>query len=99
MMDLSDGLGIDLPRLAAASGLGFDLILESLPLSKGCSHENALQDGEDYELLFAVPPGAKSRLELEWRKAFPRLPLTAIGRLLDDGRHTLAQKGYDHFAR
>jgi len=99
MMDLSDGLGIDLPRLAAASGVGFDLVLESLPLSKGCSPENALQDGEDYELLFAVPPAAKSRLELEWRKAFPRLPLTAIGRLVDDGRHTFAQKGYDHFVR
>ena len=55
MMDLSDGLASDLPRLAAASGLGFEVNLASLPLHPGSSPENGLRDGEDYELLFAVP--------------------------------------------
>jgi thiamine-monophosphate kinase len=97
MMDLSDGLGSDLPRLAAASGVGFEVALENLPLNKGCVPENALRDGEDYELLFAVPRAVKSRLEFEWKKAFPRLQLTAIGRLVDSGPHELDRKGFDHF--
>jgi thiamine-monophosphate kinase len=97
MMDLSDGLGSDLPRLAAASGVGFEVALENLPLNKGCVPENALRDGEDYELLFAVPRAVKSRLEFEWKKAFPRLQLTPIGRLVDSGRREFEQKGFDHF--
>jgi thiamine-monophosphate kinase len=97
MMDLSDGLGSDLPRLAAASGLGFEVDLEDLPLSKGCSPENALRDGEDYELLFAVSQGVKSRLETAWMKAFPTLQLTAVGRLVDSGHRAFAHKGFDHF--
>src|SRR5690606_13447580 len=55
MMDLSDGLGADLPRLAAASGVGYHLDHEALPLHADCSVENALHDGEDYELLLALP--------------------------------------------
>jgi thiamine-monophosphate kinase len=97
MMDLSDGLGSDLPRLAAASGLGFDLAIENLPLNKGCTAQNALRDGEDYELLFALPQVAKDRLKMEWKKAFPRLQLTPIGRLVERGRNELGEKGYDHF--
>ena len=97
MMDLSDGLGSDLPRLAAASGLGFEVDLGDLPLSKGCSAENALRDGEDYELLFAVPQGIKSRLQTAWTKAFPRLQLTAVGRLVDSGHRVFAHRGFDHF--
>jgi thiamine-monophosphate kinase len=97
MMDLSDGLGSDLPRLAAASSLGFEVNLADLPLSKGCSPENALRDGEDYELLFAVPQGVKSHLEKAWKKAFPRLRLTAVGRLMDLGHREFAHKGFDHF--
>jgi len=97
MMDLSDGLGSDLPRLASASGVGFEVVLENLPLNKGCVPENAVRDGEDYELLFAVPRAVKSRLEFEWKKAFPRLQLTPIGRLVDSGHHEFEQKGFDHF--
>ena len=99
MMDLSDGLASDLPRLARASQLGFEVDLANLPLHRGCSYENGLQDGEDYELLFAVPPAAKPKLEAEWRTAFPKLRLTAIGRLVKNGLRQSIGKGYDHFAR
>ena len=64
MMDLSDGLASDLPRLTRASQVGFEVDLAKLPLNRGCSRENGLQDGEDYELLFAVPPSAKKRLAI-----------------------------------
>jgi thiamine-monophosphate kinase len=98
MMDLSDGLATDLPRLAIASCLGFEVDTEDLPLHRGASPENGLRDGEDYELLFALPSAARKQLETEWRMKFPRLRLTAIGRLVENGRTQFSEKGYDHFA-
>jgi thiamine-monophosphate kinase len=97
MMDLSDGLSSDLPRLAKASHLGFEVDLRALPLHQGASPENGLRDGEDYELLFALPAAAKKRLEKEWRTKFPKLRLTAIGRLIENGETHFVGKGYDHF--
>lgn len=70
MMDLSDGLAADLPRLCAASACGADVAAESVPvhpdardlppppgaggLDAGLAH--ALFDGEDFELLVAHAP-------------------------------------------
>jgi thiamine-monophosphate kinase len=99
MMDLSDGLASDLPRLAAASALGFEVDYSTLPLHHGASVENGLRDGEDYELLFAVSSSVRIRLEAEWRAKFPKLRLTAIGRLVANGRTQFTEKGYDHFGR
>jgi len=81
MMDLSDGLGADLPRLAKASGVGFALEEEALPRTRGCSITDAINDGEDYELLFALSPNDADVLGKKWRQKFPRLPLTRIGHL------------------
>jgi thiamine-monophosphate kinase len=95
MIDLSDGLGSDLPRLAKASGTGFEIDREHLPLNKGCSIEQAISDGEDYELLFAVAPTAASSLEERWKKRFPMLALTQIGRLTEPNIHQLNAPGFD----
>ena len=81
MMDLSDGLGVDLPRLAAASGVGFKLKREDLPRTRGCTVEQAISDGEDYELLFAIPRREAPRLTTAWRRQFPKIPLTRVGSL------------------
>jgi thiamine-monophosphate kinase len=81
MIDLSDGLGADLPRLAHASEVGFEVDAGRLPRNRGVSIENAVSDGEDYELLFAISPRDSTRLQREWRKKFPRLALTGIGQL------------------
>ena len=81
MMDLSDGLGADLPRLAKASKLGFKIDKEALPLAPGAKIDNAISDGEDYELLFAISPRDRAALERAWRKKFPKLPLTRVGSL------------------
>jgi thiamine-monophosphate kinase len=99
MMDLSDGLGSDLPRLAKASGLGWELFENQLPLNQGCTPQNAISDGEDYELLFAIAPRDDGRLKTEWRQQFPKLPLTEIGRLLPKSKtpKKLPPRGYDHF--
>jgi thiamine-monophosphate kinase len=99
MMDLSDGLGADLPRLARASGLGFEVDENAIPRQRGCSISQAISDGEDYELLFAISPHSSARLLQRWRKRFPKLPLTRIGRLSSSLviGHSKLPPGYVHF--
>src|SRR5437764_10654973 len=75
MMDLSDGLGADLPRLARASRLEFSIDERALPVSRGCTLQQAISDGEDYELLFAISRRDRARLESMWRRKFPKLGL------------------------
>lgn len=95
MMDLSDGLAKDLPRLAAASGCGFEL--GEVPANRGCTREQALGDGEDYELLLAVPEKRWKAAAAAWAEAFPKLPLTAVGRLTEPGKGAQLRGGWDHF--
>jgi thiamine-monophosphate kinase len=99
MMDLSDGLARDLPRLAAASGCGFTLEPARLPLRAGATREGAQGDGEDYELLLAVAPDAWPALAAAWPAAFPGLPLTRIGALAppSPGPPPPAAAGWDAF--
>ena len=99
MMDLSDGLGEDLPRLARASRLGYTVELESIPLTQGANINDAITEGEDYELLFAVSRRDGNRLMQRWRKKFRRLPLTRIGSLsqLSTKGYQLLPRGYTHF--
>ncbi len=104
MIDLSDGLASDLPRLAEASGCGFRLEESAIPRTAGCPPAKALSDGEDYELLFACPPAKAPALQGRWKKAFPRLLLTPIGSLAPDGvragMHACPPgSGFDHLAR
>jgi thiamine-monophosphate kinase len=100
MMDLSDGLGADLPRLAKASKLGLKIDKDELPLASGAKIDNAISDGEDYELLFAISPRERNRLEREWKRKFPKLPLTRIGNLTQHLNSSTSQhlpRGYVHF--
>jgi thiamine-monophosphate kinase len=99
MMDLSDGLGADLPRLAKASRVGFTIEMENLPLARGAKIDNAISEGEDYELLFAISPRERTRLEREWPKKFRKLPLTRIGRLNPQSAigNPQLRSGYVHF--
>ena len=99
MMDLSDGLGIDLPRLARASKVGFKIEIEKLPITRGATADNAISEGEDYELLFVISPRQRKRLQKEWRRKFPKLPLTRIGQLhrTSNIKHQTSLGGYVHF--
>jgi thiamine-monophosphate kinase len=88
-MDISDGLALDLHRLALASKVAAEL--DSIPLLKGATIEQALHDGEDYELLYTVPPKV-------------RIPGIRVGTIRKGkpGTLTYAGKpikpnGYDHF--
>jgi thiamine-monophosphate kinase len=100
MMDLSDGLAKDLPRMAAASGLEFVVEENALPCAKSCSPAQAWGDGEDYELLFAVPQSRAPSLRKKWAKHFPKTPLTAIGRFVRKGKGRMPSfggGGWEHF--
>ena len=99
MMDLSDGLGSDLPRLARASNVAFKIHVEKLPLARGVKINNAISEGEDYELLFAISQRQRKRLQKEWKRKFPKLPLTQIGSLVPQSaiRTLQLRRGYVHF--
>lgn len=77
MIDISDGLALDLSRLAKASGVGAVVDAERVPVSAAARRlarrtrlsalGHALSDGEDYELLFTVKARAADRFERLWR--------------------------------
>jgi thiamine-monophosphate kinase len=112
MMDLSDGLSSDLWRLVEASppGIGFEIHAAEVPIA-GAARGNlraALQDGEDFELLFTIDPRQVTALRQKWARKFT-LELTEIGRVVrsrhkvtlitpDGSRKPLTPEGYDHFA-
>ncbi len=62
MIDLSDGLGRDAGRIAAASGVRLTLESSLLPRAEGADWRSALQDGEDYELCFTLRGEAPAEL-------------------------------------
>jgi thiamine-monophosphate kinase len=62
MMDLSDGLGPDLLKMCEASGVSAVLEAARIPRSAGCSLDQALNDGEDFELLIAAAPRDAEKL-------------------------------------
>lgn len=97
MMDISDGLAKDLPRLVAASGCGFALDRGALPVTAGCDVVQALNDGEDFELLLAMERARLPGLLQDWHKMFPELPLTVIGQVVETGEGERLSGGWDHF--
>jgi thiamine-monophosphate kinase len=100
MMDLSDGLGSDLPRLARACGCGFEIDYEMIPKRPGASLQAALADGEDYELLFSIPPRKVPALLAQWPGAFPKTRLSRIGLLLRKKTTPPGWlEGWDHFEK
>jgi thiamine-monophosphate kinase len=93
MMDLSDGLGADLPRLGHASGLGYEVNAAEVPRARGASLEAALNDGEDFELLFTASPARATWLKKKWPFA---TPVRCIG-TMRKGRAAAFAHGFDHF--
>ncbi|NJR41613.1 MAG: thiamine-phosphate kinase [Akkermansiaceae bacterium] len=97
MMDLSDGLGKDLPRLTAASNCGFKIDEISLPISPGSTPTQAISDGEDFEILFTIAPNKSRELMAAW--PFPDLPLTEIGELVEKEKSQSLAGGWEHFSK
>jgi thiamine-monophosphate kinase len=94
MIDLSDGLAMDLPRLCAESGVGAVIERGLVPCHEGVSFEGAIGDGEDYELLLAVSPedGAK----LAGKAIRIGQVVEAQGAWLDEVGNPLPRLGWEH---
>lgn len=107
MIDISDGLTLDLSRLCTASGAGARVSLASLPVDPAATLEEALGGGEDYELLACLPDeGSVGAARDELRDGFG-VPLTEIGVIMEEGlsgvgadgaERPLEPSGWDHFA-
>ena len=107
-IDVSDGLARDLGRLARASGAGAEVELEALPLPAALPAlaerlgldpvRLALAGGEDYVLLFTLPPGERPPVPGCTRigTITARRGLTAVG---DGKRQGLDESGWDHLDR
>ena len=106
MMDASDGLARSLHQLAEASGVGFRLTEREIPvldeidqLANGSQarREMALHTGEDFELLFTIPPK-------DVDKAQSLVSFRVVGEVIDDGIELqtangvepLGDRGYEH---
>jgi len=93
MIDVSDGLALDLHRLADASGLGF--VLDDVPVAPGATLDEALGGGEDYELLIAVSEDEAPGLPDRFTAAGLRRPIP-IGAFTEDrGVRTLRGRVLD----
>jgi len=89
-IDISDGLTLDVHRLASENGLRAILDLQAIPISAAAvtlaadpaarltALEHALQDGEDFELLLVVDPAAAAQITSDERLG---VQITAIGTL------------------
>ena len=112
MIDLSDGLSSDLQRLVEVSprGIGFEIHAAEIPIAPAARGRlaTALNDGEDFELLFTIDPRHVTALRRKWARKF-RTELTEIGRVVrsrhhallimrDGSKRLLTPAGYDHFA-
>jgi thiamine-monophosphate kinase len=83
MMDISDGLALDLSRLCRASGTGGRVDLERIPAHPAATAAEALGGGEDYELLATLPdPAAVEDARSELREAFG-VSLSDIGAIIE----------------
>jgi thiamine-monophosphate kinase len=120
MMDLSDGLAGDLRHILHASDVGAELFAKSIPISRAAKLRArsgdlarpallaALADGEDFELVFTLAPGSAVALLDAWKKQFPGVRLSCIGKITaskglkirdERGARELEAQGFVHFAK
>jgi thiamine-monophosphate kinase len=77
MIDISDGLAIDLQRITEQSRVGAIIFEQLIPVSQGASLKQALYEGEDFELLFTV---SLDRVRKFYKQE--KFPITCIGKIV-----------------
>ena len=108
MMDITDGLSMDLRRICVQSGVGAMIDAKAVPISFAAFQSSgplgaALNDGEDFELLFTLAAGEYDKLVDAWDMD---TPTTKVGVITDSGKIELRSpdggveqmepKGFDH---
>ena len=102
-IDISDGLMAEAGHLAAAGGVRVIVNLERVPCSDGVRPEDAVQSGEEYELLLTAPPA----VDVAAFAAAFGIPLTEVGRIeagapvaeaVRGGARVDLATGHDHFS-
>lgn len=102
MMDVSDGLLLDLERLCQASKVGAEI---ALPRLKGVEAKYIAGGGEDYELLFSAAEENRMKIQQAFRKM--KTPLHLLGKVKSKSfgiqvenmkLESLLSKGYRHFS-
>ncbi len=114
MMDLSDGLSTDLNRICTQSKVGAMLDAAAIPIADAARQSAnplaaAMNDGEDFELLFTLSPEAWEQLntaKAAWTEPTLRDAIYRIGRITDNGKMEMTMpdgkivpvepKGFDH---
>lgn len=106
MMDVSDGLAIDLSRLCRASEIGARVEIGRVPVHPAATEAEALGGGEDYELLASLPDrDAVEDARSELREGFG-VSLSDIGVIIEEGlvavddegaERPMTIEGWDHF--
>ena len=101
MIDVSDGLFCDLEKLTSEHGLGAEVSLADLPLSRGFlsisrrlsedAYRLAVSGGEDYELLFTS--SAENRAAVEDVSRLCGVAISKIGSVTDGGRIKFFDEG------
>ncbi len=107
MIDLSDGLSVDLAHICQESRVSATITAAQIPVGKGADLQLALHGGEDYELLFTASKRAKIPSQIAGIK------ITDIGEIKNHSDYSpviqilgqngtvrpLAQRGWEHFKR
>jgi thiamine-monophosphate kinase len=107
MIDISDGLSTDLAHICEESGVGAEIQADAIPLAnigkpgRPVDLNSALHGGEDYELLFSVPPARRVPSQIAG------VQITQIGHITrrkhvilinEQGMgHELRPQGWEHF--
>lgn len=106
MIDVSDGLSSEVRHICEESDVGAEIKREKVPISEKTSESGkkldidpmkwALHGGEDFELVFTIPPGDLDQIEKE--------QVITVGKIVEEGIYLIDGEkeelggGYDHFA-
>ena len=96
MMDISDGLAGDLNHILKASKVGARLDITSIPRHKGASLYQALNDGEDFELLFTLSSKSAGSL-MDWQARQRSFYFYPIGVITADVKEKINSRSFAHF--